>query len=624
MVRTVKIGVLFLVFILVSSCIEAEESRQSSPRYTIDLQKIVVTPSKIGQQYKYSTRNISIISKEDIESSGITEVTEMLDLLPSVDILEYGSTGSTRSVHTRGASSSQVLTLVDGRPANTPRDGVTDFNQIPLSNIERIEVLRGPASSIYGASAVGGVINIITKSGTEDMHTEVTGKFGSFSTKLSSVSHGYKTGNLDYFASYEYLASHGHRDNSDYLSHNINTNFGYQLGEDNHISVYSGYYNSEVGAPGLLSYTDLDDRQETFKRYIDVTYDGTLMEGQDIRVKLFNNTDRLEFIKTFDPIDKDAHQTKVYGADFQISQMLFDIFRPAVGASYQEHRINSSASAKHTYDVKSIYFESELDLFEKSTVKLGARWDDYSNFGDEISPSASVNLWLFDAIKVHALAAKSFRAPTFNDLYWPTEEYFWEGFSVGGVEGNPNLGPEKAVSYEAGISGYFFDKLKTDLTFFKTDFDDLIEWTVDDTRWWRPSNVSSASIKGAELETEVALAEHLKANFNYTYLEAKNKNTNKWLIYRPMHLYKGRLAYSPLDWLEVGVSGIYKTKRYATASNASALKHYFIMNSNLTYRLNKHIQISFEAKNIFDKVYQEERDYSMPGRAFYIGGKSTF
>lgn len=620
MVRTVKIGFLFLVFILVSSCTEAEESRQSGPRYTIDLQKIVVTPSKIEQQYKYSTRNISIISKEDIESSGITEVTEILDLLPSVDILEYGSTGSTRSVHTRGTSSSQVLTLVDGRPVNTPRDGVTDFNQIPLSNIERIEVLRGPASSIYGAGAVGGVINIITKSGTEDMRTEATGKFGSFSTKLSSVSHGYKTGNLDYFASYEYLASHGHRDNSDYLSHNINTNFGYQLGEDNHISVYSGYYNSEVGTPGLLSNVDLDDRQETFKRYIDVTYDGTLMEGQDIRLKLFNNTDRLEFIETFDPIDKDAHQTKVYGADFQISQMLFDVFRPSVGLSYQDHRINSSTSAKHTYDVKSIYFESELDLFEKSTVKFGTRWDDYSNFGDEISPSASINLWLFDAIKLHGLAAKSFRAPTFNDLYWPREDWgIW-----GGVEGNSGLGPEKATSHEAGISGYFFDRLKTDLTFFKTDFDDLIEWTVDDTWWWRPSNVSSASIRGAELETEVALAEHLKANFNYTYLEAKNKNTNKWLIYRPRHSYKGRLAYAPFDRLELGINGIYKTKRYANASNTSVLKHYFVINSNISYKISDYAQVLFEVKNIFDRVFQEERDYSMPGRAFYGGARIKF
>jgi len=608
--------ILSCIFFLICFNVEADES--DVRHYPIDLGKIVVTASRVEQIYKYSTQNISIITKEDIESSGVNEITEVLDLLPSVDILEYGSTGSTRSVHTRGASSNQVLTLIDGRPVNTPRDGATDFNQISLSNIERIEVLRGSASSMYGANAVGGVINIITKSGKEEMQTQVLSKFGSFITKLASLTHGYKINNFDYFISYDYLASHGHRDNASYLSNNINTKFGYEINQDNHISVSGGYFNSELGTPGLLSNPDLDDRQEVFKKYIDITYNGEMREGQDITLKLFHNFDRLEFSKSFNPIDKDTHQTKVYGMDVQVSQTLFDIFRTAIGLSYQEHRLNSSTSNKHTYNLKGVYFESEIDFFDEGSLKFGARWDDYSNFGDRISPSAGFNFWLFDKIKLHTLVAKSFRAPTFNDLYWPRED--WGGVEV---EGNPNLGPEEATSFEAGFSGYFFNTFKTDVTFFKTDFEDLIEWTVDDTRLW-PENVSSATIKGAELETEFVLKEHLKANFNYTYLEAKNKNTKKWLIYRPRHLYKLQLIYSPTSKYELGLSGIYKTKRFADADNTDFLKHYFVMNFNCSYKMNDFVQFLFEVKNIFDRAYQEERDYSMPGRAFYGGIKLTF
>ncbi|NQT46940.1 MAG: TonB-dependent receptor [Candidatus Omnitrophica bacterium] len=606
-----------LAYLAFFICTEAKAEGQD---YTIDLDKVVVTASRIEQIYRDSTQNISIISEDEIGSSGITEITEVLDLLPSVDILEYGSTGSSRSVHTRGASSSQTLTLIDGRPANTPRDGVTDFNQIPLSNVERVEVLRGPASNMYGASAVGGVINIITKSGKEKMHTELLNKFGTFSTKLSSLTHGYKVGNLDYFLSYDYLASHGHRDNTDYLSHNVNTKFGYQLNEDNRLSLSTGCYDAEVGTPGLVTNEDLNDRQETYKKYIDVTYHGKMYEDQDISVKLFHNFDRLGFIETFEPLDKDTQQTKVYGTDIQISQLFFDRFRTAVGTSFQEHRLNSSTSDKHTYNLKAFHFESETDLFDKGSLKLGGRWDDYSNFGDKLSPSASMNFWLFERIKFHGLAAKSFRAPTFNDLYWPRED--WGAW--GGVEGNANLGPEKAISYEVGVSGYLHKCLKTDITYFKTKFRNLIEWTVDDTWWWRPENVTSVTTEGLELEAELALREHLKANMNYTYIEAKNKETHNWLIYRPEHLYKLRVIYSPTHRSDLGLSIIYKTKRFANASNTTELKHYCIANANYIYKYSDTVHFLLEAKNIFNRMYQEERSYPMPGRAYYAGIKLTF
>ncbi|MBU1062092.1 MAG: TonB-dependent receptor, partial [Candidatus Omnitrophica bacterium] len=223
-------------------------------------------------------------------------------------------------------------------------------------------------------------------------------------------------------------------------------------------------------------------------------------------------------------------------------------------------------------------------------------------------------------LKFHALAARSFRAPTFNDLYWPTEDWgIW-----GGVEGNQNLSPEKAESYEMGISGYFLDMFKTDLTFFRTNFDDLIEWSVDNSSWWRPENVSSAKITGLEFETEFVLREHLKANLSYSCIDTKNKNTDKWLIYRPRHLYKSRLIYSPTPQCEFSVNGIYKTKRYANAANTSVLEHYFVIDTQFSYKLTDYATVLLEAKNILDRHYQEERDYPMPGRAIYGGITVSF
>ncbi|MFH1478459.1 MAG: TonB-dependent receptor [Candidatus Omnitrophota bacterium] len=612
--------IFYLLALASASIVFAQDDKLKENSYSIDLEKIVVTPSRVERGYRYSTQNVSIVSEEDIKANSITEITEVLELLPSVDILEYGSNGSSKSVHTRGASSSQVLTLLDGRPVNTPRDGVTDFNRISLSNIERVEVLRGPASSIYGANAIGGVINIITKKGNKGEKAEVVSKFGSFNTKFNSLSYGDKIKDFDYFLSYDYLASHGHRDNSDCLSNNANSNFGYQFDDESRISVSSGYYNSEVGNIGAVTSEDLDDKQETFSNYLDVTYKGKLFEGQDLLVKTFCNSDRLEFTETFEPVSRDTNHTKVYGADFQISQKFLEDYRTAFGFSFRENRLNSSISSKRAYDLKGFYFESEIDVFDMGTLKFGNRWDDYSNFGDRNSPSVSFNFWLFNAIKAHALAAKSFRAPTFNDLYWPREDWgVW-----GGVEGNTMLGPEKAESLEFGCSGYLFNKLKMDATFFRTNIRDMIEWTVDNSWWWRPENLNSASIKGVEFETEIALAHWLKTNFNYTYLEAEDRNTKKWLIYRPRHLYKLNFIYSPVSKLEIGLSLLYKTKRYVNADNTALLSHYAVGNISLDYKLRENTQLMFEIKNITDRAYEEQKNYPVPGRAYYGGIRMKF
>ncbi|MBN3040517.1 MAG: TonB-dependent receptor, partial [Candidatus Omnitrophica bacterium] len=402
--------------------------------YSIDLGKIVITSSKLEQMYKYSTQNISVVDSGTIESSGIIHIGEILDLLPSVDILEQGSIGANQSIYTRGASSSQVLTLIDGRPINTHRDGVADFNQISLTNIERIEVLKGPASNIYGTSAVGGVVNIITKTPDKKMITEVTSRYGSFATNLESFYHGSKIEDFDYSVSYDYISSHGHRDNSDFLAHNLNTKIGYQINKKNRISVSGGYYNSELGSVGQIPWINLDDRQFMYKKFVDLTYNGALAENQDLLMKFYYNSDRLEFLYSYDPIVKDVHDAKLYGFESQFSQTFFDIFRTAVGFDYKKHTLDSTSTAKHANNVKGVYLETELDVLDvenfflnNGTLKMGLRWDDYSNFGDRLSPSWSFNIWLFDTFKLHALAAKSFRAPTFNDLYWPVQDYVFYG-----------------------------------------------------------------------------------------------------------------------------------------------------------------------------------------------------
>lgn len=607
-----------LILCLSLSAIADEEKPATKEK--VDLGKVVVTASNINQLYKYVPNNISIITSEDLESQSVNEVTEALNKLPALDVIEYGSLGSNRSVHVRGASSSQVLTMIDGRPVNTPRDGQTDFNQISLSNIDRIEVLRGPASNIYGSGAIGGVINVITKKGKEKMQTEALFKQGSFATSMESFSNSWKIKNFDYFLSYDYANSHGHRENAGYFSHNINSKIGYDITDNDRIDFSSGYFKSKIGNPGPVDWQDLSDKTHNYNNFFDFTYNGKVMDKVDILLKFYNNKDRMEFIETPEPIVKDTHLTRVYGFNSQASVKIFEFFRNSFGFDYIGNYLDSTTSAKHKYNLKAAYFESQLDLLDIADIKMGARWDDYSNFGDRISPSGSMNIWILDKIKIHGLAAKSFRAPTFNDLYWPRRDYGW-GW---GEEGNPNLGPEKAFSFEGGIATYFLESLKTDVTFFKTRYVNLIEWISTNGTWWTVENVGSALIEGIEFEIDYTPFDKLKINSNYTYLQAEDLVAHNDLIYRPKHLFKFKINYQPFKVFEVNTDCLYKDYVYTNKPNTTKLSPYFIMNMNFVYKLNKFSQLLFEAKNIFDRSYQEEQGYSMPGRSFYGGVRLNF
>lgn len=587
----------------------------------MDLEKIIVTPSRFAQYYRNSSVNISVVDEKDIKSGGAEEITKVLDELPDLDIIDYGSYGATKSISMRGASAAQVVTLIDGRPLNTPRDGSTDFNQIPLDNIERIEVMRGPASSIYGANAVGGVINIITKSGKEKMFTQFETKTGSFLTETIDFAHGWKTGALDYFISTDYIQSNGFRENADYEQQNYNIKLGYDVGKDNRFTFASGYNASDAGVPGKEGEDDLNDRQEEWRNYLDLTWEVKGWEDSQMLFKLYQNHDRLEFIESLSPtLQKDTNCTKACGADLQLSRTWFDKFRTSLGASGQGNKLNSSTSGNHKYNFKAAYGEAELDLWEDLAIKGGLRIDDYSNFGNRTSPSASFSWWFFDKIKAHGLAAKSFRAPTFNDLYWPKEDWgIW-----GGVEGNPNLKPERATSGEIGLGAFLFNAAEADVTYFHTRCKDMIAWSVDDTQWWRPSNVNTAITEGVEASLDYQATRALKLNVNYTRLSAINNATKKWLIYRPRHQCKGGIAYDLTDRLNCRLSGRYLSKRYTVEDNSSFLKDYFVADAYISYSIFKSGEITLTVNNLLDRDYQEEQGYPMPGTSFLAGAKIKF
>ncbi|MFA5271404.1 MAG: TonB-dependent receptor [Candidatus Omnitrophota bacterium] len=606
--------VLWVLFLLFSGLGYAKEK--------IELGTLVVTPSRIEEDAEDAYRTVDVITSEDMEASGAQDVSEAIFDLPSVNISDYGGAGSLKTIRMRGAVPSQVLILMDGKPINSPRDGETDLSTIPLDNVERIEVMPGAASSLYGAQAMGGTVNIITKSPPQSGHkTELTTRFGSFKTFTESLSHGARIGKFGYIVSGGYESSDGFRANSSLNTKDFNAKFDYKLNESNTLGANCGFYKSRSGTPGPINAPDNDDIQMQLKNYIDVSWDSKLDEKSGLFGRLYNNYDRLEFMENtagsmFDiPFSKSVHTTKVEGTNLRFNRQLTDFYQLVAGYDYVNNLNDSTSSAKHKYSVNAGYLENQFNIGDKTKLAVSARVDDYSNFGTEFNPSVNFLYAFLENLKAHASVSRSFRAPTFNDLYWPDE---------GWAKGNPNLKPEKGINYELGLDTKVNKYFSTGLVYYRNDFSDLINWAPDVMDVWQPQNIGRATINGVELVNKFTLSDNFEIGLNYTYLSARNKETNKYLIYQPKNKMDFSLKYKEFYGFDFELVGQWTGARFHDTDNTIKVKPYFLLNFNVAKQIKENYKVFLSVDNILNKEYQVVKNYPTPALSVNGGVKLEF
>ena len=250
------------------------------------------------------------------------------------------------------------------------------------------------------------------------------------------------------------------------------------------------------------------------------------------------------------------------------------------------------------------YLDNQLDLLKNLTINFGVRLDDYSNFGTEICPSLNFLFKFNKDTKLRGGIGRSFRAPTFNDLYWP----FYSGW-----EGNPNLKPEKGITGEFGIEAKLNKYFATNITYFRSDYDDLINWEPDSGGIWRPQNVNSAMINGIEFENKIYLMSGLELGLYYTWLRAKNDKTHKYLVYQPKHKFDFSLKYENLNGFIFEIKGQFTDKRFYNADNSIKVKRFFILGLDVSKRINDNSTLYISIDNLLDRKYQVLRNYPMPG-----------
>jgi outer membrane cobalamin receptor len=610
--RIVKCVLTIVVVSVFSASAYAEDIR---------LKKIIITPSRFEESQSASTRAVDVITSDEIALQSTKTVADVLSDITSLNISDYGALGATKNIRMRGATAAQVLVLVDGRPVNSPRDGEVDLNTIPLETIERIEVVHGPVSSLYGSQAMGGTINIVTKDPpAQKSHTEFTTSFGTFRTYAERLLQGGRIGDFGYLMTGGYEGSRGYRDNGEFRARDFNAKFNYAFGDKNTVTFSTGFYKSRAGTPGLVSAIDVDDEQGDLKNFADLTWESNPLHGLRLAAKVYQNYEQLSFMENtpgslYDiPFDKYTHTTYARGLDMQAGMQFNKYYRALCGFNYVANGNDSTSSGKYRYIVRAGYFENQIDIIDALTINASVRSDDYSNFGRQTSPSASLRYAFDENNAIRASVSRSFRAPTFNDLYWPDE---------GWIKGNPKLEPEKGFTREIGFTSRLTPRLTSGITYYCSDFDNLINW-VEKNFVWMPENIDSARIKGVECQNTIAVTDNLGCDVAYTFLKAQNESTRKYLIYQPKHKLDCALTYKGLGDLLIKLKGQFTNTRFHDADNNIKVKRFCVVGLDVSKRLTKQVTGYVSCTNVLGKNYQVIRDYPMPGFSVTGGMKVEF
>lgn len=587
-----------------------------------------------------------VLTTKKLSESNAKNVGQALESIGGSLIKSYGALGSLQSVSLRGSTDSQVLVMVDGQRLNNAQQASVDLSTIPLESIERIEVVKGGHAALYGSDAIGGVINVITKSMArkDRIDLRANGTLGTYNTKVFDASVGFGKGNYDILASYNRTQTDGNFKylnkigvekemlNADTKSDNAFLKMGYLFDDNSRLSAFYKYRQSNNGSPGSIDYPNGSARNVIDNNHFSVSYEGLTFGAFALTVNAYLIDDEHHYVNPESWMGKEEHvyNSLSFGSLVQFFTDLHDYGLLAYGYEFRKdilesdyfvNNISNPFIGKHERNVHSFYFQNDwsYNLGGSFNLKIvpAIRLDNYpeegigSQFSPKIGFSLSNNSEWRGAVRGNF--GRVYRAPTYNDLYWPEDTW---------TIGNPNLRPEKGITYDFGFIVQFikFGSWSIEATYFASKLDDLILWAP--AVKWMPTNISKADISGLESKvTWRGFNNLLGLTAAYTNLSAKDdsndpKTSGKYLIYRPKDKFDINMN------LNYGITSLnlyytYVGKRFHDSQNKTEINSYELVNANfgISPKIgDANLNLRFEVNNLFDKKIQVTQGQPVPGR----------
>lgn len=626
---------------------------QSKPQ---ELSEIVVTASRTAEPLSATGSAISVVSGETIATSNPGSLVDALRSVPGLDISENGGPGGTANVRLRGANTGQTLVMIDGIRVNDPTaaSGDFEFAMFAPSSIDRIEVLRGPQSALYGSDAMGGVINIITKKGSGPAQFNVRTEAGSYGTVVTQGSLVGTNGPWSYafigggqhsngFSRYGYRipsieARFPNLESDGFDRIGGSARIGYDAGEGIRLeagtvqSFTRSAYDAATGAfpdtpasadrllqtiygrvgidsfGGILTHNVTISNAHTERSFTDYTYK-TNMLPQNTTAKTsdyWGNSLGAEYQAN---LKLGSFGTLIYGAKTQseTAQTFSTNVLPIAG-------LMTPLLAKQQ-DTNSVFALWSVPIGERLNVTLGGRVDDVVNVARFETWRATAAYSISETgTKLRASAGTGAKAPTLFQLYDSTY-------------GSLNLTPETSFGYDAGIDQSLFNgRVVLSVTGFANDFNNLINFVSDASRpLGYYTNVARAETSGLEVGATVDVLPGLvKINAAYTYLHAVDLTTGLTLARRPQNLARFAVTITPNDrWLiEPRITTV--SKRYSSANEVGVVDAYTRVDLYSEYKLDANWKVFARGENILNERYQEVLNFGTTGPALYAGFNATW
>ncbi len=584
-------------------------AQASDDRYTLD--NVVVTASRTAQTVDQTLAPVSVITRKDIEARQATSVTELLETLPGVQMTQSGGPGSLTSLFIRGTATNQSLVMINGQRIGSATAGGAYIQYLSPDQIERIEVVRGPRASLYGADAIGGVVNIITRKGTDNSEANLKVGYGSRNTRTASVNLSGRNSKTSYHLGFNRFLTDGYdatdesrsleNDDDAYsnstLSLNIDHTFSDKLdagislyqseGVSHYDSTSAGYdprYNfKEQAATGKIKYHISDNWLSSFN--------------------LSHTLDESEAEK--DPYPN-HFETRRNAFNWQNDFFITDNTLLTAGFDYYRDRVDSSNNyAETSRDNKALFLQSQ-STFSGSDLQLAVRKDKNQRYGSKTTGNVSWGYSLPDDLRLIASYGTAFRAPGFNDLYWPEDSW---------SKGNPDIKPESSQNTELELRGSH-GLGSWSVTLFQNKIDDMISWATDSVSGKSmPDNVDTARIRGLELLVNYRIKEWILAA-NLTLLDPEDRKTGKRLVRRARQMLN---IDAERDFGRFTLGGTLRAQgdAFEDKANNQKLSGFTTVDLRGSWQLSSELTAELKVVNLLGKEYQTSRGYNEEPRGVF-------
>ena len=572
------------------------------------LDPMLVTATRQEMRTSELLSDVTVIDREELDAAGHSTLEELLSRQPGIEYGANGSYGAASSLYVRGTNGSHVLLLVDGMRVGSATSGNVSWSRIPVSQIERIEIVRGPASSLYGSDAIGGVVQVFTRLGAGPLNFQ--GEAGAGSNDTSSASGGlsgaqngwryalnastYSTGG---FNSKPWSAT-ASKDRDGYWNNSLSGRLGYSFAKGHEAGVSFLHSDGENRYDGSGASVDWRNRVrvDSFNTFLK----NAITDSWTSTLSIGGSTDDSEELK-------DGARNSV----FRTEQVLYawqNDFRTRfgnflLGVERLEQKVDTTTKYTTTERTNDSLLAGWNIGYQAHRLQLNLRHDDNSQFGDKTTGSVSYGYRFSPNWRANVGYGTAFKAPTFNDLYYPLN---W------GYHGNPDLLPESSKNREAALH-FETGRQHVSLTWFLNRVENLIVWTNT------PSNVGNARLEGAILAYEGSAAGFdLRANYNL--LDAKDADTGQRLARRARHYGTASVGQSIGAW-EWRVEQHLSDSRmdYPYGEPPKKLAGYALTHLYGAYRLSPDWSVFARVNNLFDREYVLADGYATPGVNAFLG-----